>query len=288
MKALILGASGQVGGLLMRECRASGWECVGTAFKHPSDNIRSLDIRDAKLVSECVAAVNPDVVFVPGALTFVDYCETHPDECYGINVEGTANVARAIAGRKTSLVFFSTEHVFSDSPNDYSEDAPTAPMSVYAKSKVMAEERLREIIPSQHLILRTSWVYGPETQRKNFVYRAVATLRKGERLKVPADQYGQPTFSVDLAATAKQLLEMGISGTFHCVGPTFITRLDYSRLIARIFKLDASLIDGISTAELQQPAPRPLHIRLARNKLNKLLGRDPIRSPETALPLIDA
>lgn len=283
MKALILGASGQVGGLLLNYCRAAGWECLGTAFKHPSPGISALDIRDEKGVNAATAAFTPDVIFLPGALTFVDYCETHRDECFSINVDGTANVARAAKTCGAPVVFFSTEHVFSDSPDAYPEDARPAAKSVYAQSKVLAEARLRDIVPDTHLILRASWVFGPETQRKNFVYRAVKTLRAGERLQVPHDQYGQPTYSVDLAETALALLKQNARGTFHAVGPAHVTRLAFAKLIAKVFDLNPALIDGIDTASLKQPAPRPLFIQLRRDKLIKALGRDPIRSPEAAL-----
>jgi len=283
MKALIIGASGQVGGLLLLQLRAGGWECIGTAFKHGSVGLSTLDIRDAAAVNALVASARPDVIFLPGALTFVDYCETHRDECFSINVDGTANVARAAKSCGVPIVFFSTEHVFSDSPDAYPEEARPAAKSVYAQSKVLAEARLREIVPDAHLILRASWVFGPESQRKNFVYRAVKTLRAGERLHVPHDQYGQPTYSVDLAETALALLKQNARGTFHTVGPAHVTRLDFARLIARTFDVNAALIDGIATASLGQPAPRPLFIQLRRDKLMAALGRDPIRSPEAAL-----
>ena len=283
MKCLIIGASGQVGGLLLKSCLAEKWECRGTSFKHGAEGLSPLDIANANAVEDSVKSFRPDVVFLPGAMTYVDYCETHAHECYATNIDGTANVARAVKEAGGTLVFFSTEHVFRDSPTEYLEDAPVAPLSVYAKSKVGAEERLREILPGRHLILRASWVYGPEEQRKNFVYRAVCTLRAGSRLQVPDDQFGQPTYSVDLASTAIEMLNKGIHGTFHAVGPAHITRLAFAQLIARVFSLDAALIDGISTKSLNQPAPRPLFIKLKRDKLMETLGIDPIRHPEAAL-----
>ncbi|HYG76597.1 MAG TPA: SDR family oxidoreductase [Planctomycetota bacterium] len=283
MKALIIGASGQVGGLLLRQLCEKQWECLGTGFKHAQGELLQLDTRDSAAVLKTATHFRPDVIFLPGALTFVDYCETHADECYAINVDGTANVACAAKQLGVPVVFFSTEHVFSDSPDAYPEDAQPAAKSVYAKSKVLAESRLREILPDQHLILRASWVFGPETQRKNFVYRAVKTLRERQPLKIPSDQWGQPTYSVDLAETAVRLLERSACGTFHTVGPEHLTRPQFAGLIARMFDLPAATIETIPTAELGQPAPRPLFIKLRRDKLLITLGCDSIRSPEAAL-----
>src|SRR5205823_9227154 len=129
------------------------------------------------------------------------------------------------------LVFFSTEHIFPETAHPCREDDPFAPVSVYAKSKAEAERRIREILPDRHLILRTSWVYGPEEQGKNFVYRTVRTLRAGQPLVVPQDQYGQPTYSPDLARAALDLCRAGHRGTFHVVGPAHLSRLEFARLI---------------------------------------------------------
>jgi dTDP-4-dehydrorhamnose reductase len=213
----------------------------------------------------------------------VDHCETHPDECRACNLVGPARVARAARRYSATLVFFSTEHVFSDSAIPLSEDDPPAPRSVYARSKTAAEKVIRQLLPKSHLILRTSWVFGPEQQQKNFVYRAVRTLRHGERLVVPEDQYGQPTYAPDLAAAALALCDAGCHGTFHAVGPRLLSRLDFARLIAGAFDLDSRLIRGVPTAGLEQPAPRPLRVPLSRSKLCRILGRDPIRGPGDAL-----
>ncbi len=283
MTALIIGASGQVGGLLFARWRARQGSAVGTAFRHVGSGQHYLDIRDACAVHRLVSEIAPKVVFLPGALTHVDYAEEHAQECRAINVTGTANVAQAAKSTGAVLVFFSTEHVFAEGPDAYPENSPCAPRSVYAQSKVEAERVLREILPNQHLILRTSWVYGPEAQGKNFVYRTVTTVRRGEPLIVPADQYGQPTYSPDLADAAIDLVASAHRGTFHVVGPEHITRQSFAHRIAEVFGLDSRLIRGVPTASLSQAAPRPLYIRLCRDKLQAVLGRDPIRGPDAGL-----
>ncbi len=283
MKALVIGASGQVGGQLAAVGKGRGVDVVRTGFRNDRPGALKLDVSDRAAVRDVLAAVRPDVVFVPAAMTHVDRCETHPHECRAANVDGPRNVAEAAAGAGARVVFFSTEHVFPDGPTPYAEAAPCGPVSEYAKSKVLAEAMLREVLPGRHLILRTSWVYGPEEQGKNFVYRAVRTLRAGEALTVPADQHGQPTYGPDLAAAAWDLIEAEATGTVHVVGPELVTRDAFARQIAAAFDLSPAGIAGVTTAELRQPAPRPLHIQLTRDKLIALLGRDPIRPPAAAL-----
>lgn len=282
-RSLVIGASGQVGGLLAERCRDAGQECLGTASSNPQPGLRRLDLRDGPAVAELLKSFRPDVVFLPAALTHVDYCEAHPDECRAINVAGTAHVAREARAVGATLVFFSTEHVFSDSETPLAEDGPPAPKNVYSRSKVDAERLIRELVPDDHLILRASWVFGPERQQKNFVHRAVRALRRGEPLVVPADQYGQPTYAPDLAATTLELLAAGQRGTFHAVGPECVSRLAFAQTIAGVFALDGGLIRGVPTSQLGQPAPRPLRVPLRRTRLIAALGKDPIRNPSDAL-----
>ena len=281
MRTLVIGASGQVGALL---CQLAGDEerCLGTYCHHPMPGLIRLDLRNFESLRQIIHDVRPDVCYLPGALTFVDYAEAHPQECHEINVLATSHLARALAEINGLLVFFSTDHVFSDSPRPWKEDDPVSPRSIYARSKAAAEQIVRETLPDHHLILRTSWVFGPDPQKKNFLWRVRRTLEKGELLVVPSDQHGQPTYGPDLARTARLLVERGARGTYHVVGPQYLSRLAWARLIAEALDLPADLIQGQPTSQLDLAAPRPLHVSLDRMKLLSLVGYDPIRSPQSS------
>jgi dTDP-4-dehydrorhamnose reductase len=276
MRSLVIGASGQVGAQLL--ALASGEEsCTGTYCHHPLPGLVSLDLRDGLAVRKIIGAVRPEVCYVPGALTSVDYAETHAGECRQTNAGGVSHVARAMAEIGGVLVFFSTEHVFADSSKAWTEDDPPSPQSVYAKSKAEAEKIVQEILPNHHLILRTSWVFGPDPQKKNFLCRVHRTLKSKERLVVPSDQQGQPTYGPDLARTARELVRRGARGTYHVVGPQCLSRLEWAKTIAKALHLPAELIEGRPTTGLGFAAPRPLQIQLDRTKLLSFFGQDPIR-----------
>jgi dTDP-4-dehydrorhamnose reductase len=279
MTSLVIGASGQVGALLDRYCAQKG-TCVGTYCQHFQPGMCRLDLRDHSGVCKILQEVRPEVCFLPGGMTFVDYAEEHPQECRGINVLGVANLAEGLAKFRSTLVLFSTDHVFGNCSRPRQEDDPVGPLSAYAKSKVEAERLVRQILPKRHLILRTSWVFGPDPQKKNFVYRVQETLEKGEPLPVPSDQHGQPTFGPDLARAALRLVERGATGTFHVVGPHYLSRLDWARVIAETLGLSVELIQGRPTSSFPFRAPRPLQVRLARQKVLDELGFDPIRLPK--------
>jgi dTDP-4-dehydrorhamnose reductase len=280
MTNLVLGASGQVGWSLWS--RVGG---VGTGHRHPQPGMVSLDLRDAAGLRELLRAARPDVCYLPGAWTHVDGAEEQPQDCRAVNVEAVTVAAHELANLGGVLVLFSTDHVFPERATLWHEDEPVAPASVYARSKAEAEAVVRDVLPERHLIVRTSWVFGPDPQAKNFACRVRATLERGETLTVPSDQWGQPTFGPDLAAATCELVQRGATGTYHVVGPRWLDRLTWATLIAKAMGLDASRIEGRTTAELGSIAPRPLRVGLDRSNLVTTLGYDPIRDPAAGIRL---
>jgi dTDP-4-dehydrorhamnose reductase len=287
-RVLIVGGTGQVGSQLVHLAAVREMTVCATSRQRTQMSLLNLDLRNQADIAAVLADLEPDVVFLPAALTNMEYAETHVEECWATNVAGPAALARTIARQHGKLVFFSTDHVFGEATRPLSETSRVAPSSIYARSKAAAEAVIRDVLPTRHLILRTSWVFGPDEQRKNFVCRAVDTLRRGERLRVPSDQFGQPTFSEDLAQAALDLWDQGVCGTYHLVGPDRWTRAQFAVQIADIFGLDVDLIDAVPTDQLGQRAPRPLQVWLARNKVSVTLGRDGIRSTAAALRCLAA
>ena len=201
-------------------------------------------------------------MFLAGAMCNVDRCEVEPALCHAVNVNGPKVVAEHARRSGALVVFFSTDHVFDGSSEEHSEADAVAPMNVYAKSKVMAEAVLRSHVPDQHLIFRTSWVYGPDPHRRNFVLRAVQCLSEGRPLTVPQDQWGSPTYTEDLANAACVLSDRGATGTFHATGSEFLSRMTLTDRICEHFRLDRDLVRPRPTRSLGQVAKRPLSVRL--------------------------
>src|SRR5262249_62177593 len=115
-------------------------------------------------------ALAPDDISCPSGLTFLDYCEDHPDEAFEANCEAPARAAALAAERSAAFVFFSTEYVFDGRAGPYAEDDPVAPLSVYGRSKLDGE-RAGMAANVRSLVVRTTEVYGEEPQRKNSIYQ---------------------------------------------------------------------------------------------------------------------
>src|SRR5581483_9610139 len=102
-------------------------------------------------------------------------------------------------------------------------------------------------------------------------------LSAGHRVTVPADQWGSPTYTVDLAHAAVTLVQHGHTGTYHATGPDFVNRADLASRVCARFGLDPSLLDVRPTADLHQPARRPLRVKLDTSRIRSA-GVAPFRT----------
>lgn len=206
---LITGADGQLGRALVDLLPTAEPACDVVAFDR-----RSLDITDRHMVADLLARYRPDVVLHAAAYTKVDLAEVHRQDAWAVNGAGTANVAGAAAAVGATMVYPSTDYVFSGSgPIAYAENCPTAPLSVYGRSK-LAGERAVTAQPGG-LVVRTSWVYG---DGHNFVRTIVGAAARYGEVSVVDDQIGRPTSAWDLAGGLLGLVRAGATGVFHLAG----------------------------------------------------------------------
>ncbi len=282
-KALIFGASGQVGQALIKELEARGWGWEGSFFEHREvdERLFKLDLADLAAVKREVYARKPKAVFIPSGWTWVDGCEDDPARALRVNALAPEAAAEAAAQLNCALVYYSTEYVFGENGGPYDELRAPQPLGVYGASKLEGEMRVRDAWGGA-LVLRTTVVYGPEPQKKNFVYQLIKNLRAGQPMQVPEDQLSSPTYNSDLARASVDLVERQLNGLWNVAGSGVTGRAAFARLAARVFGLDAGLIQGVSTAELRQKAKRPLNAGLVVDKLSAALGWKPL-GPEEGL-----
>ena len=275
---LVIGGAGLVGSHIRRAL--SGREVALTYHQTAVAGGTPLDITDAAAVQHGVRATHPDVVILAAAEPYVERCEREPEATRRVNVEGTRNVASAAAEVGATLVVFSSEYVFDGKRGDYGEDDATRPLNEYGRHKVELEAIARG--SSDHVICRTSGVFGDEPARKNFVLQLVDALRAGRPFTVPSDQVITPTDVSSLAAAVVELIEGGHSGTFHICGPERMLRPAFAQRVVDAFGLDPAALRTVPTSELGLAAPRPLRAGLRDDKLRSVLGHG-LRRVEEAL-----
>ncbi len=274
MKLLLLGRNGQLGWELQRALAPLG-ELVALGsqeadFEHP-EALRAL-VREHR----------PHVIVNAAAHTAVDKAESEPERAQLLNAAAPGVLAEEAAARGAWLLHYGTDYVFDGSGSHArAEDEPTAPLSVYGRTKLEGEQLIRAS-GCRHLILRTSWVYA--ARGGNFAKTMLRLAAERERLTVVADQVGAPTGAellADVSAHALRaaLREPALAGTYHAVAAGETNWHDYARFViewARVrghaVKVAPEAIEPVPTSAFPTPARRPLNSRLSTAKLQEAFG----------------
>ena len=280
-RALVIGAAGQVGEHLVRALQKKGQTVVGADLIDSAAEILALDICNREDVNRLIESKHPEVVYLPASLTNVDYCEQHPRESLQVNVVGVENVLRAVNKSGARLVYFSSDYIFDGEDGPYTEDATANPVNEYGRQKLIAEH-LIALLARDFLIVRTTIVYGWESQGKNFIFRLLRSLQGKDKVRVPVDQIGTPTFAPNLAQATVELAASPLQGVFHLAGTGRVSRYEFACHAARAFGLNEGLIQAVQTSDLRQPARRPLKAGLTPLKAQSVL-KTPLTSYQDGL-----
>lgn len=276
MKALVIGASGQVGRELMRLLeRTNGADALGTYSKHPAAGLRQLDITSPSSVASLFKEYEPDTVFLCAAMAHVDLCQEQPVLARKVNVSGPANVAAACACKGTRLVFVSTDYVFDGSKGMYAEGDAPAPLNEYGRSKLEAENRIGGLCRNL-VIARTAMVYSYNPSSSNFAMQLLNNSSKGTKMRVADDIYASPTYAPDLAVMLLKLAESGKTGLYHATGGARVSRLEFAKTFCKTMGLDDNFIDPVPGAVFKPKAPRPPDSSLSVDKIKRDTGHFPL------------
>ncbi|MFT3956808.1 MAG: dTDP-4-dehydrorhamnose reductase [Piscinibacter sp.] len=278
MRIVLFGSRGQLGWELQRALAPLG---ELTALSTDSRDWPA-DFRQPESLATTLRALRPDVVVNAAAYTAVDRAESEAELAHTINATATGVLAREAAALGATLLHYSTDYVFDGSGDTArGEDAPTAPINTYGRSKLAGEQAVRAS-GCRHLILRTSWVYA--ARGGNFARTMLKLAAERDSLRVIDDQIGVPTGAdllADLSAHALRDLQRdpALSGTYHVVPAGQTSWFAYAcRVIeaaaarGRPLKVAPHDIQAITTREYPTPAARPLNSRLDTSRFRRAFG----------------
>jgi dTDP-4-dehydrorhamnose reductase len=273
---LVTGGNGLLGTKLIELCLRGDSVRPVSVSRGPRSNaylgdfeFHQLDVTDSSRLPDLLERLRPSWVIHTAAMTDVDGCERQPQAAWRTNVAGAEVVARACQAAGAHLVHLSTEYVFDGTAGPYTEDDPTNPISVYGRSKLASEAIVQQLCPAA-AIGRTTVLYGQAPNaRANFVTWLISELRAGHSVRAVDDQIGSPTLADNLAEMCLALALGGAGGVYHTVGADRLDRYTFACLVAEVFGLDAELIQPVSTASLNQAAPRPLRAGLLIDKFRR-------------------
>ena len=197
MKILITGAGGRLGAALMREYQRK-FEVTG--FNHAQ-----LDLSNPDQIRERIGTASFDVLINAAAFTSVDLCETQRNQAFQINAEAPRLLAEICRDKDAKLIHFSTDYVFDGKKRaPYTEEDEANPISVYGESKLAGEKNVLAA-EGPHLVVRVSWVFGPD--RPSFIDGLIKRAQENDQVDAIADKFSTPTYTLDIAEMLGRILD---------------------------------------------------------------------------------
>lgn len=267
-KLLVTGASGFLGWNLCQLAKQE-WEVYGTYFSHPGEisdvTLLKVDLRDFEELKRIFDEIKPAGVIHTAAQSNPNFCQTHPDETYPINVTVSCNIAGLCADYSIPCAFTSTDLVFNGLNAPYRETDPVSPVSYYGEQKVRAEQGMLEHYPLT-AVCRMPLMFGiappPAT---SFMQPFVNILREGKELSLFIDEFRTPV-SGKTAAQGLLLALENVYGLIHLGGKERVSRYDFGRLFVEVLELPETGLKSCRQADVKMAAPRPSDVSLDSSK----------------------
>lgn len=257
MKILITGANGMLAKAVKEKFKNEELICT---------DIEDLDITNFEAVQNFIMTVKPDLIINCAAYTAVDKAEEQKELASKINYLGPKNLAIVSEQNNSILAHISTDYVFGgDKPVNeyYSEEDEKNPQTVYGKTKLDGENAIKENC-SRYYIFRTAWLYG---EGNNFVKTMINLSKNHDEVSVVNDQYGSPTYTVDLAGIIYQAIKRKIPfGIYNSTNIGYTTWYEFTKKIYEGKNINCR-VKPVTSGEFPRPAKRPLNSQMSKDKL---------------------
>lgn len=290
MKIFVTGSEGQLGRELLKKAKSLGFEATGL-------DLPQIDITIKPDVVAILNNIKPDVVINAAAYTNVDRAEDEAEICFAANCTGPENIAAVCRSLDIPLIHISTDYVFDGSRNTpYTEKDVISPVNIYGKCKAQGDDAVRNIL-RKHIIIRTSWLYG--VHGHNFVKTILRLGEEKEAISIVADQFGSPTFVIDLADTILAISSQvqnnqdDIWGTYNYCGAGITTWHGFAEKIIeeakKYINVKTKQVKPIASKDYPVKAKRPSYSALDCSLIKSRFGICPKpwqESLKTAMKII--
>jgi dTDP-4-dehydrorhamnose reductase len=267
----IIGANGRLGAALARE--------YAHDFEVTSLGRSQFDLGKLDQVRSTLSETEFDLLINCAALTHVDYCESNRAEAFLINAEAPRLLAEICREKSARLIHFSTDYVFDGKQQaPYTEEDKPVPLSVYGESKLEGERRVLEA-SSQHLVVRLSWVFGPD--KPSFIDQIILRARENDVVTAVADKFSAPTYTIDVASWLRLAIDKNANGVLHLANSGGCSWQEWAQYAVDVCRglgvpLKAERVGAVSLTDMKNfVAQRPVHTVLSTAKFTALTGVQP-------------
>lgn len=257
---LITGATGFLGGHLIAHAREN-WQVYATYRTNkpnlPQINWIALDLNDLSKLEQTLKVQKIDVIIHAAAIADLDRAENNQELAHQINVLATQKIVGLCESMRIRLIFISTDMVFDGEKGYFTEKDPVNPLNYYGKSKMMAENYIRQF-SSNYVIARSALIYGfSRTESRTFSEIMLERTKNGESVQLFTDQYRTPILVDNLVQVLLELANSDYCGTLNLGSPDRVSRYEFGILFAKYFSISSNLLIPTQMKDYQFKAARP-------------------------------
>ena len=269
MKVIVLGKTGQLS------------RCLQQVITRLNTNFNFQFVARDELDLDCDANIELylnkkkyDVLINCAAYTYVDKSEENKVLANQINNLALKKISSITQTKKAKLIHISTDYVFDGNSSDlYTENDKTNPLNVYGNTKLDGEKTILQNMPTDSIIIRTSWVYSE--YGNNFVKNILKLAKENSEINMISDQIGSPTYAVDLANCILEIIDNDLfqksekkSEIFHYSNDGEISWYDFAKEVVKLAKLECK-VNPIQTKEYPTLAQRPMNSSMSKDKISQ-------------------
>jgi dTDP-4-dehydrorhamnose reductase len=236
----------------------------------------SVDLTDESAIQNMVAQLQPSIIIHNAAMSKPDECENDKPACILNNVTATEYMVKAANNIGAKLIYISTDFIFGEN-GPHEIDAIPNPLNFYGKSKLMAEELVKNTA-NNYAIVRPVFIYGPTLQgiRPSFLHWVKNNVEAGKTIKVVSDQLRMPTFVTDICKGLQTIVLDDKQGVYHLAGKDILSPYEMAIAVADLLGLDKKLIISVTAATFAEPVVRAKKSGLKIDKSIQELNYQPV------------
>jgi dTDP-4-dehydrorhamnose reductase len=276
MRVLLTGASGQLGGYMLREL--AGQPVVAWSGS-PRDALfgvamQPVDLTNRDAVVAAFRDARPEVVIHSAAMAKVGDCFRDPERARLVNTQGTELLAELSHAARCRLIYVSTDLVFDGERGGYREEDAPSPVSVYGRTKMDGEPAV--LASAGGLVARVSWLFGPSVVgRATFFDEQVEGARNGTQKTLYSDEWRTP-LSLKVAARALVLFARSqVNGILHLSGPERMSRVEVGQRLSTYLGVSAAWIRAMRRDDDAADEPRPRDVSLDSSRWRAQFPNEP-------------
>lgn len=271
IKTVIIGASGFIGGHLLKSYRRQFSDCVGTSFSHPQQDLIPFDIRSPDLSKLRLEEKGYKAIILAAAKSRIEYCENEKEKALQVNICGMKKLVEQLSKSSMQIIFLSTDYVFDGARGNYDDLDPTGPTTEYGRHKEILEKEIKKLTDN-FLIIRLSKIFGLKKGDGTILDDLARKIVNNEEILAANDQFFCPTYIGDLVNAIHQIQNHQLKGIFNLCGDERWSRYQLAISLAKQLRCSTKRIKKVNLYDLPSMAGRPLNTTLKCSRLKEALG----------------